>query len=65
MCNTVTVMQCNAVKCVTLWCLPECILFCQGLVVAKEKAKEGRQGDEGDEGAGGGGGGGGKGGAPF
>ena len=65
MCNTVTVMQCNAVKCVTLWCLPGCILFCQGLVVAKEKAKEGRQGDEGDEGAGGGGGGGGEGGAPF
>ena len=47
------------------WCLPECILLCQGLVVAKEKAKEGRQGDQGDEGAGGGGGGRGEGGTPF
>ena len=36
-----------------------------GLVVAKEKAKEGRQGDQGDERAAGGGGGGGEGGAPF
>ena len=37
----------------------------QGLVVAQEKAKEGRQGDQGDEGVAGGGGGGGEGGAPF
>ena len=37
----------------------------QDLVVAQEKAKEGRQGDQGDEGAAGGGGGGGEGGAPF
>ena len=63
-------VMCNVVMVHTRgwgWCLPECILLCrgQGLVVAQEKAKEGRQGDQGDEGAAGGGGGGGEGRAPF